>query len=303
MTSRLLVCLMLLMAAACSPATVPLAYDAPPERVLKPCCEHPERYPRAYISLVEAMAPLVAPGIGNRVDRPGAFANDPDAQAFITRQLRPLDLVMVRNMGRKSGQIIPGHFTHVAVWLGNARTLKAAGLWSDPAILPHRDEILAGHTFIESQIDGVHLSPASDILNTDAVAVLRPALSATERRFATRELFSELGRPFDVHFDLRDPELIFCSEMVARAMPGLELPVRMVYGRPSLVPDDIAAQAIGGKRLRLVSYIIPDPQTGWRRASREEMIRDLNQYWRADYAPSGHPVARPIAFRLPGAGS
>lgn len=276
---------------ACTPAQVPTAYDAPPEPELVHCCAHAERYPRLYIHIAEAMAGVISPFLGNKEPRPGLLATQPAAQAHVQERVRPLDIVLVRNMGRKSGQIIPGHFTHLAIYLGDEAALRRAGMWSHPAVLPHQAAVRAGGIWIESQIEGVHLSPSDDILNTDAVLVLRPALDTGARRAAWATAFGLLGRPFDTSFDATECARVCCTELVTLMMPDLNLPMRELYDRPVLVPDEVAAQALAGKGLSLVSYVLPDGPEGWQVAGRGEVIRDLNTYWNPANAPAFSPRA------------
>jgi hypothetical protein len=266
-------------------------YAAPPEDVLLGCCLTPERYPSWYARGAEVTAPLYSGQLGRQKGRPGLLLAHAGAVARITDRLQPLDLIVLRNAGRKSGRIIPGHFSHVAVYLGTEAELRRAGLWHDAALAPHRAAIRAGRVFVQSDIRGVVLSPVRDALNTDAAAILRP--QGDDRHARLAELVGQIGLPFDTSFDLRTADRVSCTQLVQQNLPEMGFPVRVVYGRPLVLPDDIAARALRRSGLSLVSYVIPHGPEGWREAAPGEMIRDLNRFWAAP--PPAIPRARQVA--------
>ncbi len=74
---------------------------------------------------------------------------------------------------------------------------------------------------------------------------------------------------------------IFSAEkgFEARAAPELQLTRRNIYGRETIIPDDVAIRAARGQSpLQFRLYVKGDRQ-GWRTAGREELIADIDAEW------------------------
>jgi len=211
----------------------------------------------------EQNAATVSGLVHSVVLRPSRLAGRDAAREAALDVLHPLDIVTTRIGGRLSGQLVPGYFTHVAIYLGTEAQLRAAGLWAHPALGPYRDEIRAGRFFVEAMPERVRLASAREVFDSDAVAILRPPLSSGAQRAALARAVADIGRPFDYVFDLRDATHISCTELLERCMPGLHLPEREIYGRPVVVPDDVAVTALDGSgRTRLIGFVEGLPN-GW----------------------------------------
>jgi hypothetical protein len=94
-----------------------------------------------------------------------------------------------------------------------------------------------------------------------------------------RDFYSNVGGRFDYRFDLATPDCVFCVELIERVLPELDMPVREVYGRKLIVPDELVRAAVeGDPSVAFVAYVRADRQQ-WQRASREELRRDLADNW------------------------
>lgn len=219
--------------------------------------------PRWMVRAAEQNAAAVSTLVHSVVLRPSRLAGRDAAREAVLGVLQPLDILATRIGGRLSGQLVPGYFTHVAIYLGTEPQLRAAGLWAHPALGPYRDDIRAGRFFVEAMPDRVRLASARDVFDSDAIAILRPSLSPGPQRAALDRALGDVGRPFDYVFDLRDATHISCTELLYRCMPGLHLPERVIYGRPVAVPDDVAVTALDGSgRTRLIGFVEGLPN-GW----------------------------------------
>lgn len=243
------------------------------------CCVDNERSPSWLVKIVEPTAPFFGRIVGHIAWRRGHLDSSEARKAVLSR-LRPMDIVLLSSKGRLSGHTIPGMFQHSAVYVGNEHDLRALGAWDHPAVKPLHDAIRAGGRFVEADQAGVHVSPPQVVLNTDRVAVLRPSIPTPnwKRRSALR-LFERVGEPFDFHFDMSTPKVVFCVELICHAIPELRLPRQVVYGRPTIVPDSIALQMLrGSRRLDFVSYIRGNPD-GFEVATRSRLAADLAAQW------------------------
>lgn len=242
------------------------------------CCNAPNRYPQAFVDfampLVEPFFPLFMSG-----SSPAGLAPHPEAGERIARQAQPMDLLLLSSKSHFTSRYLPGWFTHSAVYLGTEAQLRTAGLWNDPAVLPYRDKIRAGYTIVEAMPSGIRFN-AMDPLHweRDAALLARPTLTAAERRTALRQALGSLQHGFDFFYDVRSCDKLACTEVVLRAMPQLDFTIREVNQQIALLPDDIAAQAVRGDRLRVVDYVRVDGDS-WESTGRRGVMEDLSKYW------------------------
>jgi hypothetical protein len=252
----------------------------PAQASLHACCTNMEEYPRWYVEMARTVAPALGTVLSHVAWRSGYLKSKPAAQDAIMDILQPLDIVLVSSKGRRSGQMIPGLFGHAAVYVGTEQELQRLGIWASSKVQPHAAKIRSGHVFIEADADGVHLSPASIVLNTDAVAILRPRFTGLKQRRKTAlDFFSAMGMKFDFLFDVDSPDCTFCTELIHRVMPQLDLPIMEIYGVRTIMPDSLAVSAIRRKpNLAVVGYIKGD-RNGWRQASVGDLAKDIGQNW------------------------
>jgi permuted papain-like amidase YaeF/Yiix C92 family enzyme len=264
----------------CSQLGVGDANIKPAQASLRACCTNIEEYPLWYVDIARSLAPALGTVLSHVSWRSGHLKSKQAAQDAIMDGLQPLDIVLVSSKGRRSGHIIPGLFGHAAVYLGTEQELKQLGIWQAPQVQQRARRIRNRHFFIEADAAGVHLSKPARVLNTDAVAILRPRFSGTKQRRKTAlGFFDALGMKFDFLFDVDSTDCTFCTELIHRVMPHLDLPIMEIYGVRTIVPDSVAVSAIrkeGG--LALVGYIKADRE-GWRQASMSDLVTDIGHNW------------------------
>lgn len=245
------------------------------------CCIDidPETMPPWFIATIEPAAPVIGRVIGNIVWRDGYLARD-DALQRIQAELLPLDVVVVSSKGRLSGHTLPGLFAHFATYLGTEADLRRAGLWNDPRVVPHHRAIRAGRTFIEADQYGVHLSRPDTVFNADRAVVLRPrGLSAARKRRATLDFLEHVGTRFDFNFDNADTSRLYCAQLVCHVLPELRLPSREVYGRRTIVPDDVLLQVARGRLPLSPRLYVRARAEGWEIASARILVADIARHW------------------------
>ncbi|MBV7407665.1 YiiX/YebB-like N1pC/P60 family cysteine hydrolase [Maritimibacter sp. DP1N21-5] len=287
---RLMPALVLLGLAACTmPVVHPdfegLPPDADPSEFT--CCQDPERQPRWFADLARNMGETLEP-LTSDDGHGGLLAARPEAQARVADAARPLDIMVFAAKSQMVSRMIPGWFTHSAVYLGTEKELRAAGLWNHPALAPFRDDIRAGRVVVDGVPPKVRLASLEDVLSgRDAVLVTRPEVTASEKSAALGTMLSLVGRPFDFHFDFETCDSYACTEVICRSFPGLKFPIRESYGAFALLPDDIAAKAIRGDGLRIVDYVRAT-EDDWRAPGLTGAMEDVAGFW----GPQTGPVAR-----------
>ncbi|MDP2118814.1 MAG: YiiX/YebB-like N1pC/P60 family cysteine hydrolase [Hoeflea sp.] len=253
---------------------------APSQATLARCCTDMEDYPRWFVDMARTVAPVLGTVLSHAAWRSGHLKSKQAAQDAVMDVLQPLDIVLVSSKGRGSGRLIPGLFGHAAIYLGTEQDLQRLGISASPEVKPHLARIRSGHVFIEADAKGVHLSPSSIVLNTDAVAILRPHFdSLQQRRRTALDFVATLGMRFDFLFNVDSTDCTFCAELIHRVMPQLDLPITEIYGVRTIMPDSLAVSAIRKQHgLVLVGYVKGD-RKGWRQASMADLIRDIGRDW------------------------
>lgn len=258
------------------------------------CCADPERfYPERPMKKALQIASrgagdLGAEAIYGRFERdgyPGRLVGNTAAVAAVMGQLKPFDMVFIANKSYLFGFLIPGYFSHDLMYIGTEAELVAAGLWSLPELRAHRDDIRAGKVFLEATAPVAQLKSPTKALEVDALAILRPELSAAEKRAALRRGLAAIGTPYDYGFDVDTPEALVCTELLDVAYPSLDFTVREAYGRHVIIPDDIVAQAIRGDKMRVIAYIVGDRHKragpGFSQRNIPSLMGDISAYWGA----------------------
>ncbi len=268
--------------AGCSAPPRVLQMDPPPASMaeaLEACCAY-DSYPQALVDVAVGSANSIVP-FGRSVILRKAWLQDiPEVEALILGQARPLDLIEIANRSHLSGAVGGGYFGHVVIYTGTEAQLRALGVWDDPAVARFHERIRAGGIAIESIDRGVRLANAHQALEADGAALFRAeGFSRAARQRAVINLFAAIGRPFDNQFDLVDRSALYCTELLAEAMPELNLPVRISYGRPAIWPDEVATASLLGKTgYRFVTYVHGTP-LGWREESWQKMAGRILGSW------------------------
>ena len=130
------------------------------------------------------------------------------------------DVLLSRCRGEVSNCVIPGFYTHAALYIGEERVLEATGA-------------------------GVHTSDLVDfVMRKDFIAILNPAFAspAIEKKAAQIAVGAE-GRPYDYGFTSSE-DAFYCAELIAwsysEAMKPGESPFeyRLTLGVPTVTPQD-----------------------------------------------------------------
>ncbi|MGE0503066.1 MAG: YiiX/YebB-like N1pC/P60 family cysteine hydrolase [Rhizobiaceae bacterium] len=199
------------------------------------------------LGLMQAFGQSLSPIVRNVRTAHGKLFRHAEVETMMRNDLRPLDIVLVRSRPALTRTFIPSRYTHALVWLGSEAELRAHGLWKSAALDPYRAAIRSGLTVIESSKDDVHLSTFSELVDVDALVVLRPRHTGlAHAKLST--LLSRVGTPFDVAFDLSDASRLTCAELIVEAFPEFGVPKRYAAGRMAIIPDDLARLALEGSR-------------------------------------------------------
>lgn len=170
----------------------------------------------------------------------------------VLEQLRPLlqpgDVLLIRAEGRLTTTLLPGFWSHAAIYLGS--DLEAAAFAIPTSLRAFNRQIVdlpASGWVVDAVSPCVRIRSLADCLCADHVAIVRPLLTTGDMQRALKEALSHLGKPYDLEFDFNQAHRIVCTELIYRALHRrgqVELRLVKRLGRYTLTGDDLAAQML-----------------------------------------------------------
>lgn len=192
--------------------------------------------------------------------REGYLKNIPKShKEKLEAEMKPGDILLEKTPFRLTDRFIPGHWGHVAIWVGSEKQLKELGVWD---LLPElhvkaqqrfayegpsfQEKIRSGHKIVEALRPGVQINTLEHFLNIDDMAVLRDenVNKAALKRYVIRA-FEQIGKEYDFNFDVETDKKIVCSELAFVAYDDYQWPVAKTVGRYTISPDHVGEKANG----------------------------------------------------------
>lgn len=201
-----------------------------------------------------------------------------DAQSAVTERVaatvRAGDILLEKTPFRLTDAFIPGHWGHVAIWVGNEAELRALGIWDHAVVKPHQEAIRAGRGVVEALRSGVVANTLAHFLNIDDLAVLRQEdLSDAQRAEVVLQALRQMGKAYDFNFDVRTTDRIVCSELVYHSYVHLDWPTERYLGRVTISPDNVAVRATSmGPLTTVLLYRDGEEIAGRRQEAMEELV-------------------------------
>ena len=193
--------------------------------------------------------------------RKGRLKNNQEAIKLIKKTLHPLDILVEKTPFILTDYFIPGHFGHIALYLGTEEQLKEEGLWMHPSITAHHDEISKGKTVLEATRDGVEISSLEKFLNVDEVAILRAnknyeLLLGIHKDEVYNRAMAQIGKNYDFNFDVETSDEIVCSELIYQTYYFIDWDLEKTMGRWTISPDNIVKEIFKqDPKMDMVLYI------------------------------------------------
>lgn len=173
----------------------------------------------------------------------------------MTKSFRPLDIMLEKTPFRLTDQFIPGHYGHVALWIGTEEELKELGVWDLPLVAKFHAQIREGHHIIEALRPGVEINTLDHFLNIDDMLVLRnPNMNDIQRREYVIRAFQQIGKEYDFSFDVETDSKIVCSELAYVVFHDIEWPTKKQMGRFTISPDNVANKCLDGSLEPVLMY-------------------------------------------------
>lgn len=181
---------------------------------------------------------LVGNTAGNIRWRKGHMLHHQRETQEIQLSLRPFDILVEKAPFILTDYMIPGHFGHAAIYIGNEEQLKDLKLWDHPAVIPFQKEIRQGYNIIEAVRSGVRLTKFSKFINIDELSILRLKDFMPTAKVLTVAM-DQIGKEYDFNFDVRNPIAVICSEIIYLILGHISWPHETIMGRPTISPDHL----------------------------------------------------------------
>lgn len=176
--------------------------------------------------------------------RSGRLNKNAEALQLLKSKLKPLDLLFEKRTFTLSNYTIPGHWGHVAVWLGTKEELIAMGVWEEDFFKPFRRQVEDGKNIVEVRKKGINYPSLEEFLNLDEIAVTRVANAQQNPLEIFRELSEQLDKTYDFTFNIQNSDKLTCSELIAFTYGDIQWPETETLGQVSIKPDEIAIMTL-----------------------------------------------------------
>lgn len=202
------------------------------------------------------------------------------AHNYLLENLKPLDIIAEKTPFALTDLFIPGHFGHIAVYLGTEEQLRELGMWSHPKIIPLQKEIRAGKTILESIRPGSRMVSLRDFLEIDEITLVRqPGL--LQQPELVEQVYvgaiEQLDKKYDFNFDVHTLEKVVCSEVPYHAFGHIKWPTSYMFGRYTISPDEVISLAYYDKSpIKFEMAVIANKQKKVTHISMDEMGKNLS---------------------------
>jgi len=209
-----------------------------------------------------------------KVRRRGQSLISPEQIQAALEKLQPGDILLERREWFLSNIGLPGYWPHAALFIGTPEErskyfndtevqswVRSQGVasgdfeellrtkWADAYRTGNRAQE-HGHSprVLEAMSEGVSFTTLEHSADADALAVLRPRVSKTEKAMAIARAFHYSGRPYDFDFDFATDSELVCTELVFKSYEpsknarGLKFPLVEMLGRLVTPANEMARQ-------------------------------------------------------------
>ncbi|MFA6235894.1 MAG: YiiX/YebB-like N1pC/P60 family cysteine hydrolase [Bacteriovorax sp.] len=175
--------------------------------------------------------------------RKGYLYNNKIALEIAKENIRPMDILIEKSPFVLTDKFIPGHYGHVAVYLGTKEQLLELDMWNHPDIIPYHEDIEKGRVILEAVRPGVRLNSLEEFLNIDELTVMRKTDGLDNPELLIEEItrgMAQIGKAYDFNFDISTLDKIVCSELIYITFGNVRWPTNYRLGRATITPDDVA---------------------------------------------------------------
>lgn len=207
--------------------------------------------------------------------RKGRLKNNKDAKKLVESKLKPLSILFEKREFVLSNYTIPGHWGHVAVWLGTKEELIEMGIWEDPFFAAIRKAVQDGKNIMEIRKKGVEFLSLESFLNLDQFALISFQGRRENLPMIYQNLTEQIGKKYDFNFNGQTLSRITCAELVTFSFGDINWKTSVKVGNLTILPDDIALQGLNGTDFRFELFIVGDKDRKLKILNMEDFAKTL----------------------------
>ena len=199
--------------------------------------------------------------------------------------LQPLDILVEKSSFLITDKFIPGHFGHVALWIGDEKVYTKRNIWHSQLIQPYQELIQTNDTLIqykktiiEAVTNGVRFTSLYDFLDADDLVVLRPTCvfeNIYDDTVAILQAVSQVGKEYDFDFDVHNKDKIICSELACICFPKINWEEIRFFGKRTVSPDNIVRTCLK-ENFEIVTFYHNGKECSPKK--RERLIKKLTRF-------------------------
>ena len=226
--------------------------------------------------------------------RKGFMYENETLTIMLKEKLKPMDVILEKSPFVLTDKFIPGHYGHVALYLGTKEQLEAINMWNHPSILPYQEEIEAGNVILEAVRPGVKISKLEEFLNIDEITISRKKDALENPDILIEGItrgMDQIGKDYDFNFDIETLDKIVCSELIYIIYGQVKWPTKYRLGRATISPDDVAEVNFQkNSKFNIEQYLVSPERHRVEMGSIPSLARELNFVMRAE---DGSPIKDP----------
>ncbi len=192
--------------------------------------------------------------------REGFLYKNDAALSLVKEKLIPMDVLLEKSPFVLTDKLIPGHYGHVAIYLGTKEQLEKLDMWNHPDIVRYHDDIENGKVILEAVRPGVRISTLEEFMNIDEITIMRKNDALTNPEVLVEQFtrgFDQIGKEYDFNFDVETLDKIVCSELIYVTFGQVIWPTKYRLGRSTISPDDVAEVLFQkNTRFEIIDYFI-----------------------------------------------
>jgi uncharacterized protein YycO len=169
--------------------------------------------------------------------------------------LKPGDIVLCKSDGFLTNQVIPGFFTHSAVWLGlkNQRRYPRNPLKLNREY--KRTINISDNAMVEAVTrGGVQLNDLKGFVHPSIYLVIRyRKLTPELKNEVVNNTLKQIGKAYDFNFDIESSDMINCTELIFLAYDFINWETHYFMNRYTIFPDDILNTALHNNDFEVVA--------------------------------------------------
>jgi hypothetical protein len=229
--------------------------------------------------------------------RKGFMFQNEEIAAKMREKLKPMDILLEKSPFSLTDKFIPGHFGHVAIYLGTKEQLQEIQMWNHPQIIPFQEDIERGKVILEAVRPGVHLASLDEFSNIDEYTISRKSDGLSNNELIIEEItrgMDQIGKDYDFNFDVETLDKIVCSELIYIVFGQVHWPTKYRLGRSTITPDDVA-EVLFQKNTKydFADYVTSVERGVFKSGNPDELANDLSFEKRSEDGSSIKDVTDP----------